>query len=72
MRAIDSSRREFLFLPLVVQNIQVFVILQEFKSLCHQMQILSFLHHEMQILSRNAESAKKHQDLYTSKKSETI
>ena len=31
MRAINSPRRELLFLPLVVQNIQVFVILHEFK-----------------------------------------
>ena len=60
MRAIDSSRREFLFLPLVVQNGQVFVILQEFESPRHQMQILPRCCHQMQILSRNAESAKKH------------
>ena len=60
MRPINSSRRELLFLPLVVQNGQVFVILQEFKSPHHQMQILPRCCPQMQIVSRNAESAKKH------------
>ena len=56
MRAIDRSHREFLFLPLLVQNGQVFAILQESKVALHLNAILAT---ECKILSRNAESAKK-------------
>ena len=51
MRTIDRSHREFLFLPLLVQNGQVFTILQQFKVALHLNAILAT---ECKILSRNA------------------
>ena len=40
MHAMVSTRPELLFLPLVIQNGQVFMILERFKVTCKKMQIL--------------------------------